>query len=157
MGAYNFKSSGQTQQQQIVEALSKTVIPIGFKTPLQLGYGAQDGIFAMHSSLSDQIHDNLRNLLLTNWGEHLGIYDMGANLRPLVTEFTTQDDFDAQAIQRIRNAVTRWMPFVSLEDFLSEVDRTENKNTGVIRITVSYTVPALNTSKRALQVTLYVL
>lgn len=155
MGTFSFKSSGKTQEQQLVEAINKTVVPIGIKTPLQLG--DQDGIFAMHTSLVDQIHDNLRNLLLTNWGEHLGIYDFGANLRPLVTEFTTQDDFDAQAIERISQAVSRWMPFVSLEDFLSEIDRTENKNTGVIRITVTYTVPALKTGKRALQVTLYVL
>ncbi len=157
MGSYSFKSAGKTQEEQLAQTLAKTVVPIGFKTPLQLGYGTQDGIFAMHTTLIDQVHDNLRNLLLTNWGEHLGIYDMGANLRPLVTEFTTQDDFDAQAIQRIKSAVTRWMPFINLEDFLSETDREENVNTGIVRITVSYTIPALNTGKRALQVTLYVL
>lgn len=155
MGAFSFKSSGKTQEQQLVEAINKTVVPIGIKTPLQLG--DQEGIFAMHTSLVDQVHDNLRNLLMTNWGEHLGIYDFGANLRPLVAEFATQDDFDAQAVERIGQAVSRWMPFVSLEDFLSEIDRTENKNTGVVRITVTYTVPALKTGKRALQVTLYVI
>jgi phage baseplate assembly protein W len=130
---------------------------VGFKTPLRLGYNAHDGIFAMHAALVDQINDNLRNLLMTNWGEHLGIYDMGANLRPLVSEFTTQENFDAQAIIRIKAAVTRWMPFVSLEEFDSQVDRTENQHTGVVRITITYTVPALKTTKRALQVTLYVL
>lgn len=155
MGAFSFKSSGKTQEQQLVEAINKTVVPIGIKTPLQLG--DQEGIFAMHTSLVDQVHDNLRNLLMTNWGEHLGIYDFGANLRPLVAEFATQDDFDAQAVERIGQAVSRWMPFVSLEDFLSEIDRTENKNTGVVRITITYTVPALKTGKRALQVTLYVI
>lgn len=155
MGAFSFKSSGKTQEQKLVEAINKTVVPIGIKTPLQ--FGDQEGIFAMHTSLVDQVHDNLRNLLMTNWGEHLGIYDFGANLRPLVAEFATQDDFDAQAVERINQAVSRWMPFVSLEDFLSEIDRTENKNTGVIRITVTYTVPILKTGKRALQVTLYVI
>lgn len=155
MGSFSFKSSGKTQEQQLIEAVTKTVVPIGIKTPLRLG--DQDGIFAMHSSLTDQIHDNLRNLLQTNWGEHLGLYDFGANLRPLVTEFATQDDFDAQAVQRISSAVSRWMPFVSLEDFLSEVDRTDNKNTGIFKITITYSVPALKTGKRALQVTLYVI
>ena len=135
MGSFNFKSSGKTQEQQLVETLTKTAIPIGIMTPLRLG--DQDGIFAMHGSLANQIHDNLRNLLQTNFGEHLGIYDFGANLRPLVSEFATQDDFDAQAVERIGAAVGRWMPFVSLDDFLSEVDRTDNKNTGVIKITVS--------------------
>lgn len=155
MGSFNFKSSGKTQEQRLVETLTTTVIPIGIKTPLALG--GDEGIFAMNMTLPDQINDNLRNLLLTNWGERVGFYDFGANLRPLASEFTTQDDFDAEAVQRIKGAVTRWMPFVSLDDFLSEVDRIENKNTGVIRITVTYTVPALNTPKRALQVTLYVI
>jgi len=155
MGAFSFKSSGKTQEQQLVEAINKTVVPIGFKTPLRVG--DQNDLFAMHNSLVDQIHDNLRNLLQTNWGEHLGVYDLGANLRPLVTEYATQDDFDAQAVQRISTAVSRWMPYVSLEDFLSEIDRTENKNTGVIKITITYSVPTLQSGKKALQVTLYVL
>lgn len=155
MGTFNFKSSGKTQEQQLVEAVAKASVPIGIKTPMRLG--EQEGIFAMHTSLEDQIHDNLRNLLQCNFGEHLGIYDFGANLRPLTADFSSQDDFDAQAVQRINAAVSRWMPFVSLEDFISEVDRTENKNTGVIKITITYTVPALKTGKKALQVVLYVI
>lgn len=155
MGAFSFKSSGKTQEQQLIEAINKTVVPIGIKTPLRLG--GQDGIFAMHTSLADQVHDNLRNLLLTNWGERLGLYDFGSNLRPLVADFASQDDFDAKAVERINQSVSRWMPYVSLDNFLSEVDRTENKNTGVIRLTITYTVPALKTGPRAIQVTLYVL
>jgi phage baseplate assembly protein W len=153
MGSFSFKSSGKTQEQQIVESITKATVPIGIKTPLRLG----EDLFAMNLSLIDQVHDNLRNLLQTNWGEHLGIYNFGANLRPLVTELATQDDFDSQAIQRISAAVARWMPFVSLDDFLSEVDKTQNQNTGVYNITITYTIPALNSSQRVLQVTLYVI
>jgi len=155
MGRFSFKSSGLTREQQIVEAITKSSLPIGIKTPLRLG--TQEGIFGMNYNLPDQVHDNLRNLLQTNWGEHLGIYDFGANLRPLVTEFASQEDFDAEAIKRISAAVSRWMPFVSLEDFLSEVDRTQNKNTGVFKITITYSIPALQAGKRALLVTLYVI
>lgn len=155
MGTFNFKSSGKTKEQLLVEEINRKTVPIGIKTPLR--HGEDGNIFGMNTSLSEQVHDNLKNLLLTNWGEHLGLYDFGANLRPLTTEFATQDDFDAQAVQRISTAVARWMPFISLEDFLSEVDRTNNKNTGVIRVTVTYSIPALQTSKRALQVTLYVI
>lgn len=153
MGSYSFKSSGKTTEQQLIELVTNSPVPIGIKTPLR--FGKEEGIFGMHYSLPDQIHDNLRNLLLTNWGEHLGIYDFGANLRPLMSEFTTQDDFDAQTVERINKAVGRWLPFVNLEDFISNIDRTENKNTAVVKITVTYTIPALNTGKRALQVTLY--
>ncbi len=155
MGSFNFKSSGKTREQQAIESLTKTSTPIGIKTPLQLG--TQEGIYGMNYNLPDQVNDNLRNLLQTNWGERLGLYDFGANLRPICTEFETQEDFDAEAIKRIGAAVSKWMPFISLEDFLSEIDRTDNKNTGVFKITITYTIPTLQTGKRALLVTLYVI
>lgn len=153
MGAFNFKSSGKTQEQSIVEAIAKSTIPIGIATPLRLG---EDGnIFAMHMALPDQVNDNFRNMLMTNWGERLGLYDFGANLRPLMSEFTTQENFDAVAVQRISQAVARWMPFISLEEFLSEIDNHENKNTAIVRLTITYTIPALQTGKRTLLVTMY--
>lgn len=155
MGTFNFKSVGKTQEQKEIETLVKSTLPIGIMTPLR--EGGEDGLFKMHHSLIDQIHDNLRNLLLTNWGEHLGLYNFGGNLRPLTTEFTTLDDFDASALERIRDAVTKWMPYVSLQDFISEVDRTENKNTGIIRISITYVIPTLQSSTRALQLSLYVI
>ena len=156
MASYSFKSSGLTQQQSQVEQLAKTVTPIGIKTPLQLG--DSDGIFAMNFVLADQVHDNLRNLILTNWGERLGQYTLGANLRPLTTEYVSQDDFDTQAITRIKNAVAKWMSYVDLEDFLSEVDRTNLvNNLAQINITITYNVPALNVKGRKLQIKLYVI
>src|SRR5258706_463760 len=146
MGSFSFKSVGKTREERLVQKLIQSPTPIGIKTPLRLG--TQEGILAMHFSLADQLHDNLRNLLLTNWGERLGLYDYGANLRQLMTEFVTQDDFDSQAIERISGTVQRWMPFISLEDFLSEVDHLENKNTAIVRLTITYNIPALNVSKK---------
>lgn len=153
MGTFNFKSSGKTTTQQSIEALTKSATPIGIKTPLRLG--TQEGIFGMNYNLPDQVHDNLRNLLMTNWGERLGFYDFGANLRSLMSDLVSQDDFDAQAVSRISAAVGRWMPYISLDEFLSQVDRIENKNTAVVRITITYSIPSLKVDKRALQVTLY--
>lgn len=156
MAAYNFKSVGNNQQAQTTQGgTSVTLIPYGIKTPLQLG--TSEGIFSMNYSLADQFNDNLRNLLLTNWGERLGLYQFGANLKPLATEFENLDDFDSQAIQRIKNAVEAWMPFVDLEDFVSSVDRIENKNTAVIKIKITYNIPALQVTKRGLQIVLYVI
>lgn len=155
MATISFKSVGTTRDQQTTNALASSPTPVGIVTPLQLGQA--ESIFTMTYALADQVNDNLRNLLLTNWGERLALYDFGANLRPLMSEFTTQDDFDAQAVNRISAAVTKWMPYITLEDFLSQVNRNDNKNTAVIDVTVTYSVPALNVSKRALQVTLYAL
>lgn len=154
MPTYSFRSAGKTREQKKIEELTKSPTPIGIKTPLRLG---TDHIFEVTYSLADQVHDNLRNLILTNWGERLGLYDFGANLRPLTTEFVSQTDFDSQAIERISKAVNRWMPYVVLDTFESSVDRTSNTHTAIITITVVYSVPSLNVSTRGLAVTLYVI
>jgi phage baseplate assembly protein W len=154
MATYSFKSSGKTREQANLESVFRSTIPVGIKTPLKIG--GETGIFEMHTKMSEQMADNLRNLLLTNWGERLGLYNFGANLRPLTTEYVNQDDFDQQAIDRIREAVNKWMPYIDLVDFMSEIDRTENKNTGVIKIKVSYNIPVLQVTNKAIQVVLYV-
>ena len=49
------------------------------------------------------------------------------------------------------------MPFIDLEDFYSEIDRMDNKNTGIIKITVTYNIPLLEVTKKGLQIVLYVI
>lgn len=155
MASYNFKSAGKTQEQIALEIIKSTKIPYGIKTPLLLG--TTEGILLMNYNLEDQFADNLRNLLLTNWGERLGLFKFGANLKPLTTEFANLDDFDSQAIQRIKDAVEKWMPFVDLQNFSSQVDRTENKNTAVIKLNISYNIPALRITNKGLQIVLNVI
>jgi phage baseplate assembly protein W len=146
---------GITQQTAAASQTATAPLPIGIKTPLELGY--QDGLLVMHYSLEDQLADNLKNLLLTNWGERVGQYFFGANLRPLTTEFVSQDNFDAEAVVRIKSAVTKWMPFIDLVDFISETNRYENKNIGIIEIGISYNIPAIAVTNKKLKITLYVL
>lgn len=153
MATYSFKSVGKTQSQINDETLRSSLIPYGIKTPLRIS--ESDGIFEMNYSLAEQFTDNLRNLLLTNWGERLGLYNFGANLRPLTMDFSSQDDFDSEAIARIKSAVEKWMPFIDLEDFSSIVDRNENKNTAIIKINITYNIPLLNVKKKGLQIVLY--
>lgn len=154
MATYSFKSSGKTLEQNRQTTTEKSRVPFGIKTPLSLG--GETGILAMNYKLSDQVADNLRNLLLTNWGERLGLYKFGANLRPLTTEFINQDDFDQQAIDRIRNAVNMWMPYVDLIDFESQIDRQENRNSlAVYKIKVRYNIPSLNVENKGVQIVLY--
>lgn len=153
---YSFKSSGvirfgATQQ----ASRSVTPPPIGIKTPLEISMNDSDGILKMHRSLGDQLQDNLRNLVQTNWGERLGLYNYGANLGPITTELVSQDDFDSEAIKRINDAVTKWMPYVNLKTFTSNINRNDNKNTAVIDLTITYDIPAIGDQEKKLLVTLY--
>lgn len=154
MGTYSFKSSGKTSEQVVSGVIPTTPLPIGIKTPLRLD---DKNLFAMHYNLADQVHDNLKNLLLTNWGERVGFYYFGANLREITTELSSIDAFDEEAISRIRSAVSTWMPFVTLNDFVSEIDNQANKKIGIIKLKITYNIPQLNVENRALQVSLYVI
>jgi phage baseplate assembly protein W len=154
MGVFNFKSVGKTQEQKLVEEIESTKTPIGIKTPLQLGDDGKE-IFVTYNNLADTVHDNLRNLLLTNWGERLGLYDFGANLRSLTTEYASSDDFDNKAIAQISNAVSRWMSYVALENYISTVHKIKNLN--VITITITYNIISLGVTSRKLEINLYVI
>jgi phage baseplate assembly protein W len=153
MGSYSFKSTGKTFEQKVVERIESSPVPIGIKTPLQIN--ENDGeIFVTYDKLSDVVHDNLRNLILTNWGERLGIYEFGANLKPLLSELVSQDDFDTAAIDRINSAVKKWMPFVSLENYLSDSTKIDNRSLARIYIKITYNVPSLGVKNKMLQINL---
>jgi phage baseplate assembly protein W len=155
MAIINFKSVGKTREQKKTNELKKAAIPIGIATPLRPG---SDDLFAMHYNLADQVADNLRNLILTNWGERVGLYNFGGNLRPILSDFVSQDDFDAKATERILSAVNKWMPYVVLETFESSIDRVQNNSsngTAVVKMTIVYSVPSLQVTRRALEVTMY--
>lgn len=152
----NFKSVGLTGQ-KVIENLDivPSITPVGIKTPLQLG--KKYGIFEMHLNLADTLADNLRNLILTNWGERLGLYFFGANLRPLTTEFSSQDFFDSEAVIRIKSAVRQWMPFVELIDYVSDFERFGNNSTAIIGLEISYAIPSLNLIDKKIKINLHVL
>jgi phage baseplate assembly protein W len=156
MGSFTFKSSGTTKAAAIANALPVTPPVIGILTPLALSNNTSD-LLVTSTDLAVQLADNLRNLIQTNWGERLGFYNYGANLRPLMANLVSLDDFDSQAITSIKSAVQRWMPYIDLVDFVSTSNRSANKNTAVIQLTVSYNIPTLNVTGKKVQVVLYAL
>jgi len=158
MAAISFKSVGIKQNNPMLKE-KKSPIPIGIKTPLQLGTG-RSGIFDMHFSFPEQIKDNLRNLLLTNHGDRLGRFDLGANLNSLAFELTSKDDFDHEAMLNIRDAVGRSMPYIELSEFESDfmdIDPEEAPDgLTFVTIKVSYSVPKLKIVNSALEIKLLV-
>jgi hypothetical protein len=156
--SFKFKSSGIQSLKDFASTQNQTqqnIVPIGIKTPMRLGETDTDGIFSVHYELGDQIQDNLRNLIQTNWGERLGLYNYGANLSPLMTDLVNTTNFENEAIQRIANAISRWMPYISPKTFVSKVDNLNNKNTAVISLTIGYDIPFLGITNKQLLVTLY--
>lgn len=153
MAVIEFKSVGERfDAKKFVPETNE--IPIGIKTPLRFGT-KNDGIFAMHFDAADQIRDNFRNLLLTNHGERLGLYNFGANLRSLSFELG-QDTFDVQAITNIQTAINRFMSFIEPRTFESKLLPSGNANVDRVDISIVYDVPRLGISNQKIIVTISV-
>lgn len=158
MAAISFKSVGRTQSELATIAANRSIDPrpIGIKTPLSLG-GTGSSLFVMTTSLADSIKDNLRNLLLTNHGERVALHDFGANLQPLSTELTATEDFESQAMSRIKTAVAKFMPFIQLQTFEIKNINDMNEHTGKVQIRITYSVPTLGLQGKVIEVTLFVI
>jgi len=157
MSDFNFKSSGRLQSEitEQADALSQPS-PIGIKTPLRFGVSS-DGIFSMHYDRANQIRDNLRNLILTNKGERLGLYDFGADLRSMVFDTVTEDilEFEERAMVAISESVSKYMPYLNLKSFEADTDNSGVMSISKARIRVIYDVPSLGIENQAIEVTLF--
>lgn len=148
---YDFSSVGETETSYWSRNSAPIeTTPIGIKTPLEEGTNS-DGLFRMHRNLDDTISDNFRNLVLTNYGERMFRYDYGANLREIAFELGTEEG-DYEAINRIRNAVRKYLPYLNLQTFESfQVPQTYT-DSAKVGIRVTYNVPGYNSKQRLLEV-----
>jgi phage baseplate assembly protein W len=157
MSVLDFKSVGVRTRTLLSSSQEFEPTPIGIMTPLRLG-DINGGIFGMYTSLQRTLNDNFRNLLLTNHGERLAIHDFGANLQPLTMDMSeyAKDEFDAEAVIRIKTSTNKYMPFLDLTTFESTVDHHDNKSVGKIKIRVEYNIPRLNLTHQAQEIILFV-
>ena len=157
MAVYDFKSVGEQVDSRKFTNVND-LRPISIKTPVEFGT-TRSGLLEMHFDNASQIKDNFRNLIQTNFGERVGLYSFGANLRELVGELSSKEDFDAEAMLRIKNAASRWMPFLELETFESSFVDPSQTADGLAQIvmTVTYNVTKLSILKDKIQVTVIAL
>lgn len=156
-----FKSVGRTRSEraEIAAVTVQAPTPIGIRTPLRQG-NKGEGVFSMHTDILDQIEDNFRNLIQTNHGERLGLFDFGANLQPLMTELVNRnDDYEVEALGRIRTAASKYLPFIQLESFVSRPiqDGPGQAHVGRVQIEIRWSVPTLTERSRILRVNFFVM
>lgn len=154
---YDFSSVGELKEDldRSKSARSEDIkqIPYGIKVPLELGSDS-DGILKMHYSAEAALADNFRNMVMTNHGERVGLYDFGANLSELAFELGA-DDFDSEAIRRIRRTTEKYMPYVQLLTFEPLVDRNDNKEVAKVGVRITYKVSALSQKERMIEAIVY--
>jgi phage baseplate assembly protein W len=154
---YDFQSVGESLEtyRENRRLGDSVVIPIGIKTPMSIATDT-GGLFVMNSTLVSQIKDNLKNLLLTNHGERLGLYDYGANLKELTMELGS-DNFDTEAIRRIKTACAKYMPYLNLSTFEPKIDKDADQVSGIsmISVRVTFSIPLAESGVQAIEVVLY--
>lgn len=155
---FNFKSSGFRRDDRRFTAKKTVIKPIGLKTPLELG----DDIFKMNVDPVKQLSDNFRNLILTNHGERLGMFNFGANLNAVLYEYSSSPDFLSIVSETIVNATNTFIPSISIDDittaFVDQHEKNDLNRVGLtkVRIRIDYTVPKFKSKKLGLEVDLIV-
>jgi len=155
---YDFSSVGELKEDldksRSQSASDRAQIPIGIRLPAALGESS-DGLLRMHYDIDAALADNFRNMVMTNHGERLGLYDFGANLTELAFELGS-DDFDAEAIRRVRRTTEKYMPFIQLLTFEPLVDRNDNKEVAKVGVRITYKVSALSQRERVIEAIVFV-
>lgn len=111
----------ETFREKIVDTL-----PIGIKTPLELGKETGDSLFKMHYKIKDQIADNLKNLVLTRKGERIGFYDFGTDIHKAYSAELSEDELSDFVMKEISESVEKYMPSISLKNFYSSQVKDED-------------------------------
>lgn len=96
-----------------------------------------NGYFAVNYSTKEQIKSDLRNLILTNRGERLGVPDFGCDLRRVIFE---QDGPDAYAYiqNEIQNSISTWLPFITVNS-IDIISDNESRDNNRIDVQLNYT------------------
>jgi phage baseplate assembly protein W len=149
LSGFNFKSSGTKPSERVntrAERIALSNQTFGIKTPLTNIKG--DHIFDMHTDVLEQLKDNLKNLILTNRGERLGLFNFGANIRELVFEFGSRDDFELEVEKRITEAVATEIPSIEITS-VTTIDLTKSQKAELNRqglagidIRVEFSIPS---------------
>jgi phage baseplate assembly protein W len=150
---YDFNSVGQLQSTYQTNQVQTTPnFPIGILTPISFDK-ISSSMFLMSGDLAEQVRDNMRNLLNTNHGERLMQTDFGANLKELAYDFTSESVI-GEALIRISKAVSKFMPFVSLDTF--EVSTNNEDSLIVNDILVGYSIPSIGVVNQKVQISIVV-
>ena len=82
------------------------------------------------------------------------MFDFGANLSPLAFELTS-DVGTEDAIRRIKETTSKYMPYIDLQTFESFTEHSDNKEVAKIGIRVTYNIPSIRVNGKILELIIY--
>jgi phage baseplate assembly protein W len=96
---------------------------IGVKLPIEYG---TSGFFNKTSTTIEQAEYNLKNLLLTKFGERFGHPTFGCSLSQLNFE-QMDDDILVKSEESINEAVSKWLPYIKINNISPSLNKDLNR------------------------------
>jgi len=110
---------------------------IGFTLPFAASTGSV-GYFQMTETEMSALEQDIRSLLMTNWGERVMHYDFGCNLREFIFEQRTQE-LKLRIADRINLQFSTWLPFVVVDELnIFFDDETSEIPSNGIAVVIAY-------------------
>ena len=112
---------------------------VGFTLPFAKSTGSL-GYFEMTNDEASAVVQNVRSLLLTNWGERVGHYNMGCNFIEFIFQPLKSDELRSRIGDRVVSQMSTWMPFVTINElnvFFHEDDSSVDENALRVRMVFS--------------------
>lgn len=109
---------------------------IGFTIPFARSSSSL-GLFATTTTELAAAKEDLKNLLLTNWGERPVHYDLGCNFREFLFNQIVPGETEVIIEERVRSQVSKWLPFLAINDVKVTIPTDH-----VIRVSMSFALIA---------------
>jgi len=149
----SFKGSGGAITARVSTIPIATPTPFNIVTPLQFPNKIGD-TFKTTTDIVEGVIDDFKNMILTNYGERLAKPDFGANLRSLLTERISQNDWDAKASTSIKATTEKYMPAVNVQTVSTSPLPAQNDGFVRLNIGVIFSIPSLGVQDRKINITL---
>lgn len=110
---------------------------IGFTVPFVRATGSL-GYFETTNDYLSAAKENLKSLLLTNWGERPCNYYLGCNMKEFLFE-NVGSELKERIADRIVSQVERWLPYLTMDTLnisSSEDDRSVPENS--LKISINF-------------------
>lgn len=113
--------------------------PIGVTLPYKISSGSV-GYFQTTEDELTAVENDIRSILVTNWGERPMHADFGCNFRELLFEPLVGEELRVRVADRVLQQMDRWLPFVDVDELnivLSEDDNAVPENGFFVRMRFS--------------------
>lgn len=140
-----FRRKILTNEQIISGSSSITSTPIGVTIP----FNNPNGIFNQSYTNRTQVFSNLKNLLMTSKGERYMQPDFGTEIRFILFDnISSEDEFIQKIETEITSAISTWLPYVSINQLVVNLNMTEDgrvdDNSHAVGITLNVSVSGTN-------------